>query len=150
MGLLGQPPRKGVAVNLPPGVRASPKFGPAERVCSKKDFERLRKAGRRGGDPVLRVLVAENGLAFSRIASAVPRRYGNAVARNRFRRLFRSAFRLDKDSIPAGYDILLSPSKGARSPSLESVRASLMKCVKKVVARLERTKPPQSPGGDRA
>ncbi len=136
-------------MNLPPGVRASPKFGPAERVCSKKDFERLRKAGRRGGDQILRVLVACNGLTFSRIASAVPRRYGNAVARNRLRRLFRGAFRLDKDSIPAGYDILLSPAKGAQVPDLESIRASLVRCVTKVVARLEQAKPPNPPGGDR-
>lgn len=133
-------------MNLPPGVRASPKFGPAERVCSKKDFGHLRKAGRRGGDHVLRVLVAPNDLPFSRIASAVTRRYGNAVARNRLRRLFREAFRLDKGLIPAGYDIVLSPAKGANEPDLESIRASLVRCVKKVVARLEQAKT-RSPGG---
>ncbi len=125
-------------MSLPPGVRAAPRLGPAEGISSKKDFARLRKEGRRGGDQVLRVLVAKNGLEWSRTASAIPKRYGNAVARNRLRRLFRDAFRMDKESIPSGYDILFSPARGTGAPELAKVRASLVKCVQKVVARLGR------------
>ena len=125
-------------MSLPPGVRAAPRLGPAEGVSSKKDFARLRKEGRRGGDQRLRVLVARNGLEWTRIASAIPKRYGNAVARNRLRRLFRDAFRFEKASIPVGYDILLSPARGAQAPALNELRESLVKCVRKVAARLER------------
>ena len=125
----------------PFGVRQAPRLGPAERVCARKDFERLRKEGRRGGDSVLRVLVARNGLEISRIASAVPRRYGKAVVRNRMRRHYKEAFRRDKDSLPPGLDILVSPARGALEATLEDVRASLQRCVAKVARRLEQRSP---------
>jgi ribonuclease P protein component len=125
-------------MSLPPGVRPAPRLGPAEGISSKRDFARLRKEGRRGGDRVLRVLVASNGLGYSRVASAVPKRYGKAVVRNRLRRLFRDAFRLEKPALPQGYDVLLSPARDLSAPRLEQVRASLVSCVRKVVSRLER------------
>ncbi len=102
-----------------PGVRAGPRLGPGERLKSKREFERVRREGRRGGDAVVRVLVARNGLAWPRLASAVPRRYGPAVARNRLRRLYTEAFRMEKGRLPAGVDVVLSPPPGSSEPTLE-------------------------------
>jgi ribonuclease P protein component len=125
-------------MGLPAGVRAAPRLGPAERITSRRDFDRLRRQGRRGGDNHLRVLLVPNGLAWSRVASAVPRRYGNAVARNLLRRRFRDAFRHEKGALPRGYDLLLSPARESKTASLEDLRASLVRCVTKVAGRLER------------
>lgn len=98
----------------------------------------LRKRGRRGGDDTIRVLVGPNGLAFSRVAFAVPRRYGNAVARNRLRRQYKEAFRFEKRRLPVGYDLLLSPPRGVGPQTLEELQEALVRTVTKVVQRLER------------
>ncbi|MGE0711317.1 MAG: ribonuclease P protein component [Planctomycetota bacterium] len=112
-------------------------LGPAERVRSKAEFAALFQGGRRGGDEVVRVLVAPNGLPHSRVGCAVSRRYGKAVARNRLRRLYKEAFRLEKAALPQGYDILLSPPRGDGTPRLEDLRRSLLAQVTRVVRRLE-------------
>ncbi len=130
------------------GVRAGPRLGPGERLKSKRDFERARREGRRGGDDVVRVLVARNGLGWPRLASAVPRRYGPAVARNRLRRLYTEAFRLEKGRLPAGVDVVLSPPQGAGPPALDALRASLVRLVEQVAARLPR--PPAAGAGAEA
>lgn len=124
-----------------PGVRAGARLGPGERLKSKREFERARREGRRGGDAVVRVLVARNGLGWSRVASAVPRRYGSAVARNRLRRLYTEAFRLEKARLPAGVDVVLSPPPGSGEPTLDELRASLVRLVQQAAARL-----PAAPG----
>lgn len=122
------------------GVRTGNALGPAEHLRLRRDFGLLRKRGRRGGDDVIRVLVGPNDLPYSRVACAVPKRYGNAVARNRLRRQYKEAFRLEKRRIPAGYDLLLSPPRDTGPQTLEAVRDSLVRCVTQVVKRLERKK----------
>lgn len=124
---------------MPPvGVRAGHRIGPAERLSRRADFGRLRKRGVRGGDGIVRVQVGPNGLAWSRVASAVSRRFGSAVQRNRLRRLYREAFRLEKDALPRGVDILLSPPRGTGLPPLPALRASLVRAVHQAHRRLER------------
>ena len=120
------------------GVRPSPRLGPAEHLRSRNEFAALRERGRRGGDDVLRVLIAPNGLPYSRIASAVSKRAGNAVHRNRLRRLYRDAFRLDKDRLPRGYDVVVSPARGSGQPELAVVRSSLLRSVEKLAGWFER------------
>jgi ribonuclease P protein component len=48
-----------------------------------------------------------NGLAHNRIAFTLARKYGNAVERNRARRLSREAYRLTKNQLKTGYDFVL-------------------------------------------
>jgi ribonuclease P protein component len=43
-----------------------------------------------------------------RLGLAIPRAYGNAVARNRLKRLIREVFRLNKTTLPPGVDLVFS------------------------------------------
>jgi len=48
-----------------------------------------------------------NDLPYNRICFSLSRNYGNAVARNRAKRLGREAFRLMKNRLTGGYDLIL-------------------------------------------
>jgi len=48
-----------------------------------------------------------NGLPHNRIVITFARKYGNAVQRNRARRLGREAYRLMRGELATGYDVVL-------------------------------------------
>jgi ribonuclease P protein component len=58
--------------------------------------------------------VLKNGLEYNRICFALPRKFGNAVERNRARRLSREAYRHLRPRLRGGYDVVLLvfPEKG--------------------------------------
>ena len=53
------------------------------------------------------MFVLSTGRRINRIAFTLPRNYGNAVARNRCKRLSREAYRYLKPDLKTGYDMLL-------------------------------------------
>ncbi len=81
----------------------------AERISGSREFGRIFKRGKRIRFPEVTLVVAQNHLPFSRMGIGVGRRFGNAVKRNRAKRLCRELFRLNKYRIPKGIDIVFLP-----------------------------------------
>jgi ribonuclease P protein component len=59
------------------------------------------------GCPGAKLFRLENGLERNRIAFAFARKFGKAVERNRARRVGREAYRLLKNRLKSGYDLVL-------------------------------------------
>ena len=60
-----------------------------------------------------------------RYALVVGRKWGDAVTRNRQRRLLREAFRTSRSEFPAGFDFVLLPRSAFADSSMANVRDAL-------------------------
>jgi ribonuclease P protein component len=112
-------------------------FKKLHRLRRQADFQRVLRRRCMATDAPMAVYVDRNGLRWSRIGLSVSRRTGCAVVRNRLKRLAREAFRLSRDELPVGIDvvcILKSPEPATR----DRYRAVLTKLVRAAVAKLER------------
>ncbi|MBR1705231.1 MAG: ribonuclease P protein component [Bacteroidales bacterium] len=80
----------------------------AERLCGKKDIARLLDQGRYGTVSCFRYCcLRENGQPVSRILVSVPKRsFKRAVKRNLLKRRIREAYRLQKQVLGPGNDIM--------------------------------------------
>jgi len=100
-------------------------FSRQYRLSSKKDFEAVFSRGKSRADDNLVVYVLANRLGHPRLGMAVGKKLGNAVMRNRLKRLIREAFRLNRDKLPESADMVVIPRKGVRA-QLSEITQSLV------------------------
>ena len=111
-------------------------FPKKKRLVSNEQFKAVLARSRRSSDGLLILYMAENDCGYSRLGVSVGKSRGNAVVRNRLKRLLREVFRQSQESIPAGFDYLLMisprwPKKSSsdatsKAPTFEQVRASFL------------------------
>ena len=82
-----------------------------ERLTRQADIDAVYKTGRRFHGKFFRIHVKPNTLPFSRFTVSVPKRVCIAVLRNRWKRMLRESFRLGKERIGPGLDIVAVPTR---------------------------------------
>ncbi len=83
------------------------KMNPAVTVKENYEFRRIYRKGRSAVSPCLVVYCQKNRRGQSRLGVTVSTKLGHAVVRNRVRRRLREIYRLNREKIPAGYDIII-------------------------------------------
>jgi len=97
-----------------------------ERLLERAEFQRAqRKGGRRAGEWFV-IYAAPNELGHSRLGLTTSRKVGNAVRRNRWRRLIREAFRKNKQALPVGFDLVVIVKPQQVPTVLSDVAAQLI------------------------
>jgi len=107
------------------------------RIKKSSDFERIYGCKRRVSDRFLLIFAARNEHDFSRFGFSVSRKQGNAVQRNRLKRLLREAFRLSQFELPGGWDLVLIPRRGADA-TLEDFQKSLLRLSEELQRKFEK------------
>ena len=101
------------------------RFRPCHRLRSAADFERVYRSGRRAGDGLFAVNALANEIGFARLGMSVSTRtVGNAVRRNRVRRIIREMFRLRHPTLPP-LDFVVTSRPGAREADRPAIETSL-------------------------
>ena len=100
------------------------------RLQRTSDVRRVYDEGQSWVHPLLALVARPNGLNFSRVGVTASRRVGNAVARNRAKRLMREAARCLYPRLEAGWDVMLVARARileVKEPQVEEALASLLK-----------------------
>ena len=71
----------------------------------------------------------------TRLGVTIPKKTGNAVVRNQWKRWIRESFRTQRAKIPVGYDLIVRPKKDA-TPDGFMIRKNLPRLAVKAIARI--------------
>jgi ribonuclease P protein component len=113
------------------------RFRKHEHLRRPADFKQVYDRRCSVSDGRLVVYGRANGLDYARLGLSVSRKVGNAVVRNRLRRLYREAFRLTRADLPTGLDLVLIP-RSTREPALVDLQVSLRTLVPSLAQKLNR------------
>lgn len=99
-------------------------FPKRARLRSRRDYQRLAHGQRKTGD----LIVVEFRIwraGIPRLGITVTKKYGDAHARNRFKRIVREAFRHCQNELPAGIQMNVKPRTAAQAAMSGDVEKEL-------------------------
>ncbi len=103
-----------------------------KRIRSGRDFREIYAEGRVVRNRQLVIYFRPSPAAHSRVGLSVSRRHGNAVRRNRIKRILREVFRNATDRIPGPLDVILIPRRGPDAEIYAANRDAFIHLMRKV------------------
>ncbi len=97
----------------------------ADRILKRSDFVLLSDLGKKVSDRFFVILYMPGRFDRPRMGVTVSKRIGNAVTRNRLKRLSREYFRLNRGRIRRAWDINIIAKKSAATMPSSKIFASL-------------------------
>lgn len=95
------------------------------RLTRSIDFQRVRQSGKSYAHPLLVLVAYPNPEIIVRCGVAAGRSLGNAVQRNRAKRLLRSVMQPYLPMLPAGWDLVLIARRPVLTASFPQIQAAL-------------------------
>ncbi|MEA2013770.1 MAG: ribonuclease P protein component [Thermodesulfobacteriota bacterium] len=106
-------------------------FGKKERVRKRKRYLSIYQGGGRVHSDNFVVILAPNPSGDKRFGVTVSKKVGDAVKRNRIKRLLREFFRLNKDKLPDSKDMVIIAKKDVSLLKYQDVCLELASLLKK-------------------
>ena len=119
------------------------KFPKAIRLLNAVEFDAVFGNDVFAADDTLVINAVQNQLGRTRLGLSIGRKVGNAVVRNRWKRIIREAFRLNRSKLPVGIDFVVRPRKGAQC-EFAAISVSLEGLLRRLAKKLPRS---PDPGG---
>ncbi len=107
-------------------------FTKTDRILKRSEFLFLSKYGTKIHNKLFIAIIDKGKIDKIRIGITVTKKVGNAVVRNRLKRLIREYFRLNKDNISGNWNINLIVKKEAAGLSSKLINSSLHTLFKKI------------------
>lgn len=104
------------------------------RIKSSRQYQQVLERGKgiRGKYIVVHAHIVPN-YPFTKLGVAASKKYGKAIARNRFKRITREAFRKVRSSFPQGMQLIVRPRKAALEANMHNVLDELLEISGKFV-----------------
>ena len=102
------------------------RFRARQRMCTDHAFVAVQKAGKRFRHDgfLVQVRIRDNPPTCPRLGLRVGRKIGNAVIRNRVKRIIRELFRKHQANLPSCSDLIIVPYPNFLSVSYDSLKVS--------------------------
>lgn len=96
-------------------------FRPDEKIRKRPEYLSIYQHGKRTYARHFTIVAQKNELGYGRLGITVSKKVGDAVRRNRIKRLIREFFRLNKTRLVASRDIVVIGKKGMPRLSYQEV-----------------------------
>jgi ribonuclease P protein component len=106
------------------------RYPKAARLRTRRQYQRIAQQPTRHIGHWIVVESRESKHPLTRLGVTVSRHYGNAVSRNRFKRIVREAFRLCCQELQSGVDINVKPGHVAYEAQMPDILAELKNLLK--------------------
>lgn len=97
----------------------------------KSDFSTIYNKGKSVGDRYVVLFYRKNNLPYNRLAYLASKKVGNAVKRNRARRLLKESVRLTNLELPTGYDFIIIARNTITNAKCAEVKRSFESALKR-------------------
>lgn len=105
-------------------------FPKTERLRKRPQFLSVARRGKRHHDKLFVLIWAPGPHPWTRLGITASKRVGNAVARNRAKRLIREAFRRNKWTFPGGTDVVIIAKPKLVNATFTELEAALLRWAK--------------------
>ena len=103
----------------------------SEHLRKNSDFRKVYSKGRSYADHFIVLFTFPNDLGGNRIGLSVSKKIGKAVKRNRVKRLFREVYRLNKDKLIQGIDLIFLARKDVVKLDFPKMEKSILRLYKR-------------------
>ncbi len=103
-------------------------------LTQNRDFLRLYRRGKSQIHPLLVVYALPNRLGINRVGITASKKIGNAVLRNRARRIIREAYRRLEPGLPPGWDMVFVARGRTTQATMWQVHAVMDKQLQKLLS----------------
>ena len=96
------------------------------------DFRRLYSKGKSAVTPFMVVYFRRNGLDHNRVGYTVSTKLGHAVVRNRVRRRIRELYRLNRDKMRPGWDVIVVGRGRIAAGPYQKMNEAYLDCLRRL------------------